>query len=171
MTAKISGCNFGSTLPASIGNWTVLELFSAHNNKLTGPLPGTMAQWSRLKTFNVGGNQFTGTLPNGISQWAGAELVCVLKIKCICMNIIIESPVGQLTGIIKFLLCFQLLIGENNFTGSIPTWIGQLTNLIILEVGAISICMETYRSAQSVCLLSLTNFAAPPKQVLRHSTR
>jgi hypothetical protein len=83
-TAKISGCSFGSTLPASIGNWTALQLFSAHNNKFTGPLPGTMEQWSRLKTFNVSGNQLTGTLPNGISQWAEVEEVCV----CVCSSIV-----------------------------------------------------------------------------------
>jgi hypothetical protein len=70
-------CSFGSTLPASIGNWTALERFNVQKNIFTGPLPDTMEQWSRLSVFYVGGNQFTGTLPDGIREWAEVQHVCV----------------------------------------------------------------------------------------------
>ena len=70
-----------STLPASIGNWSDVEIFSVAKNKLTGSLPGDIATWSRLSYFDVSGNQLTGTLPNGIGQCTALETVCTLTRK------------------------------------------------------------------------------------------
>ena len=65
-----------STLPASIGNWSDIEIFVVEYNHLTGSLPEEIAMWSRLKRLNVRGNQITGTLPNGIGQCTALEEVC-----------------------------------------------------------------------------------------------
>jgi hypothetical protein len=70
-----------STLPASIGNWSDVEIFLVEYNNLTGPLPEDIALWSRLKSFDVLGNQLTGTLPSGIGQCTALEKVCTVDQK------------------------------------------------------------------------------------------
>jgi hypothetical protein len=57
-----------STLPATIGNWSGIQVFGVGGNNLDGSLPKGIEMWSKLSYFRVEGNQLTGTLPSGFGQ-------------------------------------------------------------------------------------------------------
>ena len=78
----------------------------------------------------------------------------------VCLHIITDSTIGALTGIIQFILCSQFFVYDNSFTGSIPTWIGQLTRLTLLYVGATSISRVILQSAECVLLTFFDQFCS-----------
>ena len=61
--------NFTGSLPNSIGAWTSIWNFFAHNNSLTGTLPASMEAWTALAWVDLSDNQFSGTLPEFIGTW------------------------------------------------------------------------------------------------------
>ncbi|KAK4488608.1 hypothetical protein RD792_004375 [Penstemon davidsonii] len=102
-------------LPQSVGNMTTLTEFNLFGNELEGGIPRTIGSLCKLVNFDVSGNKMRGTLPEILE---GIE-------KCRC-----DSPLPSLVN---------LRLSNNELTGPLPYWLGQVKNLEDLSLSYNSI--------------------------------
>lgn len=92
-------------LPASIGNMTSLTDFDMSDNYVEGGIPSTIGALCKLINFDISGNKITVSLPELLE---GTE------------NCRADSPLPYLEN---------LRLSNNQLTGRLPDWLGQLKNL------------------------------------------
>ena len=70
---KLSSNLLAGTMPASIGNFSLLDTLRLDLNQIIGAIPSTIGNLSQLKYFNIDGDsgspsfrQFSGTIPSSI---------------------------------------------------------------------------------------------------------
>ncbi|KAL3832964.1 hypothetical protein ACJIZ3_007700 [Penstemon smallii] len=102
-------------LPQNVGNMTTLTDFNLFDNELEGGIPRTIGSLCKLVNFDVSGNKMRGTLPEileGVEKCRG------------------DSPLPSLVN---------LRLSNNELTGPLPYWLGQLKNLEDLSLSYNSI--------------------------------
>ena len=140
------------TIPSELGLATDLLLINVMDNQMTGTLPSQLP--SKLMMVNLAENQLTGTLPatalgqmtslfdwNVTSNAFGGPIpsgTFVILWKAYCCSIFIFQPnsstrflvteLGTLSGLKK------LWLGDNAWTGTLPTELSALTGLEELVV-------------------------------------
>ncbi|KAL6629142.1 hypothetical protein ACP70R_028907 [Stipagrostis hirtigluma subsp. patula] len=99
-------------------NFTVLELC---HNKFSGSIPSGIGNCSKLRVFKAGHNNLSGTLPDELFDASSLE----------CLSISSNGLHGILNAghIVKLSNLITLDLGENIFSGKLPTSIGQLKRL------------------------------------------
>ena len=100
----LQNCGLSGTISSSINALTKLSILDLHGNKFIGTLPPLSAM-DKLRVLDVSANALTGPLTN-------AHLPSTLE----------QSPL------------FSLNVGKNSFSGTLPTLLGQLSNLTLLDI-------------------------------------
>ncbi|PKA61179.1 Tyrosine-sulfated glycopeptide receptor 1 [Apostasia shenzhenica] len=145
---QLSGALDG-TLITKLQNLVILDL---SNNYLTGELPASISQLRSLEKLILYGNQLHGALP--------AELANCTKL--ISLNLRFNNFGGDLAEFnFSGLSNFKMLdLGNNNFTGDIPTSLYSLKSLRGLRLARNSLTGEiapAMNNLQSLSYLSLSH--------------
>jgi Leucine rich repeat N-terminal domain len=113
---NLSGNNLVGTLPSTLNNLTQLEVFSASNNSLSGPIP-SLAGLSNLQTLSLSTNALSGSIPS----FAGLTALRDVGLH----NNQLTGPLPALSGStqLNFVTAYN-----NGLSGTIPSLSG-LTNL------------------------------------------
>ena len=120
---KAKGLN--GTMPAVLGDLSMLEELRFHENQLTGSIPSALGRLTNLTVLWLSGNQLTGTLPPDLG---GLFRLRDLRIYDNDLTGAIPFEWGRLTGLTT------LRLSGNQLTGEIPSALGDLVNLEILRL-------------------------------------
>jgi Leucine-rich repeat (LRR) protein len=117
------------TIPSVIG-YTLpnIQTLIMERNHFGGPLPMSLVHASNLQVLELGGNAFTGVVP---SYWALPSLT-QLDLSANNLETVDWISLSSTTSSNISSNLQQLSLGENNFSGSIPSEIGNLGNLTVL---------------------------------------
>ena len=152
-TTKLDLSDRGLTgsIPPEIGNLTNLTCLYLNDNQLTGEIPESICDlnisWSDSELFRIYNNQLCPPYPSCIEDFMGEQDYCncdgIVELwgKCYIIEYTTEldlrgrgltgsipSEIGNLTNLT------YLDLGNNQLTGEIPTEISNLTNLEYLNL-------------------------------------
>ncbi|KAK4383669.1 Receptor-like protein EIX1 [Sesamum angolense] len=105
-------------LPASIGNMVSLTDFDLFDNDVEGGIPSTIGSLCKLVNLDISGNKLTGSLPEFLE---GTENCGV-------------GPLPASLGSLQNLT--DLSLAANRLNGTLPESIGQLQELVVLDVSS-----------------------------------
>ena len=142
--AELYSGKLQGTIPAELGDLSMLTELNLHSNQLTGTIPAELNGLSRLEKLLIHNNRLSGTIPNlsgltnlkmlwlsgkemnlsgGIPAWlngmSGLESLSLWGNK-------LSGRIPPLTGMTSLSL---LKIQSNNLTGGIPSWFGQMQSV------------------------------------------
>ncbi|KAB2637270.1 receptor-like protein kinase [Pyrus ussuriensis x Pyrus communis] len=146
----LSNNRLSGSIPREIGNLTMLKAISLDNNKFT-EIPREMGFLDQLEDLYVQFNALKGPLPMAVFNISTLTTLTVYQNSLIgsipdnvCQHLpniqVLHLGSNQFSGPLPSKLgqCKGLrilLMGENNFTGTIPKNIGNLTQLTALYLG------------------------------------
>uniref|UniRef100_A0A453NCX2 non-specific serine/threonine protein kinase n=1 Tax=Aegilops tauschii subsp. strangulata TaxID=200361 RepID=A0A453NCX2_AEGTS len=147
----IQGCNFSGRIPVWISRAVNLQMLFLCGNRLTGSIPGWISSLSHLFYMDVSSNSLTGEIPLTLTEMP------VLKSTDNATHLdptvfelpVYNGPALQYRVVTSFPAVLNL--SNNNFTGVIPTQIGQLKVLAVLDF---SFNKLSGQIPQSVCNLA-----------------
>ncbi|KAI5321952.1 hypothetical protein L3X38_031024 [Prunus dulcis] len=140
--------NLSGTIPPSIYNLSALGVFSVGSNKIQGRLPSDLGKTlPNLQAFSIPANQFFGSLPLSLSNATSLRLLQMqfnnftgqmpdfrnlqdLETFCIQRNHLGSGTDGDLSFVSDLTNAtelIELMVGENNFGGTLPTSISNLS--------------------------------------------
>ena len=117
------------SLPSSFANLTNLRFFSVQDNLMSGALPSWFGSFSNLSTLSISDNAFTGTIPTSIG------LLRRLGVLGLGDNNFDDGPVPAWVNSANFPDLWWLNLRNINRTGTIPSYIGNISDLTRLELG------------------------------------
>eukprot|EP01018_Ginkgo_biloba_P034514 Gb_08682 [translate_table: standard] len=139
---KVSG-----TIPPTTGNITSLVYLNLFSNQIEGGIPSTMGNLCNFQFLDLSGNNMSGELPDSIGENS-----------CNC------RPEGNTDCTMKpFSSLRYLYLCINQLQGTIPPWLGQLSNLIELDLSYNSLQGSTPSSLSQ--LSSLTSLRLGSNQL------
>ncbi|XP_016648665.1 PREDICTED: probable LRR receptor-like serine/threonine-protein kinase At3g47570 isoform X1 [Prunus mume] len=150
--------NFSGSIPRDIGNLTQLQVIALGINNLTGTIPDEIADLQNIEFLAIDHNNLNGLIPSSIfnmstitqlslsfNQLSGTLPANIglgvpnLQLLLIAMN--------DLSGVIPNLSNASMLtridLGENSFTGFIPSTLCALTNLQGLRLNTNNLMIQT----------------------------
>jgi len=133
--------NLSGTLPADIGNLTVLQRVALASSFLTGEIPAEIGQCTELTFIDLSGNMLTGSFPQEISNCQKLKEIIVYQ------NQFSGSFPTVLLGLPEV---WRLQLGDNNYSGELPA---ELSNATLLTYFTID---RNNFSGQMVSLKNLT---------------
>ncbi|KAK4592873.1 hypothetical protein RGQ29_017146 [Quercus rubra] len=112
--------------PPSLGNLSSLQNLSFALNNLEGEIPNTVAQMKSLTSFTVSGNLLSGVFPHSLYN------LSLLT----CIALAYNNFTGNLNPYLGTALQnLQILsIGENQFTGTIPVSLSNVSDIKNLDI-------------------------------------
>ncbi|XWS59120.1 hypothetical protein CRYUN_Cryun08bG0094800 [Craigia yunnanensis] len=145
----------GCPIPAFIGSLRELTYLFFSKSQFSGPIPSQLGNLSRLVTLDLSSNQLTGSIPESFRNLVALR---ELSLKAnlldggipkslwnICslhsLNLRSNNFGGDVFGFLRSTsLCTtysleELLLSENQFTGSVPNEITKLSSLQVLSLG------------------------------------
>lgn len=103
-------------------------------NDLTGTIPSELGLMSKLNILNLANNNLAGTIPSQIgSLTALRELYLSESAYCITYSSMIYFKRNESNAFID--ICAIIHVGNNNFTGEIPSEAGKLKILQTFHIG------------------------------------
>ena len=133
------------TIPAELGNLSMLTQLNLHSNQLTGSIPSELANLSRLQRLLLHNNRLSGTIPN-LSRlsnlkmlWlSGRDMALIGNVPSWLNSMSglesvslwgnnLSGPIPRLTGMTSLKL---LKIQSNNLTGGVPAWLGDMSSTL-----------------------------------------
>ncbi|WJX87721.1 hypothetical protein P8452_69879 [Trifolium repens] len=182
LTYFSAGVNqFNGSLPANMFlTLPNLQQFGIGMNKISGPIPISISNATQLLLFNIPRNNFVGQVPTGIGNlkniWSIAmeynhlgsnsskdldfltSLTNCTNLKVLDLNLnnfggSLPNSIANFSGQLN-----QFYIGGNQITGNIPAGLGNLINLIGLDLefnllsGSIPSSLGNFKKIQSLTL-------------------
>jgi len=170
------------TLPSSLGLLTLLESVSLSRNQLSGTLPTAFVTISALVFFSVRANQLSGSESVQLLLQVPQMRVLMLSDNFFSGDVDISS-VSPLLGLLRLdnnlftgskllpQLCaatgmYEVLISSNAFTGSLPSCIGNWSDMLNFDVGSnvfsgsIPAAFGSFKTLGTV-VLSSNHFSGP----------
>ncbi|CAN4104742.1 unnamed protein product [Withania somnifera] len=123
MELHLSGVNFPSNSPESLGYLTSLYYLSLHNCSLRGPIPESLSNLTHIESLNLGGNSLNGTIPSWMFSLPSLSVIDLSN----------NHFSGQLEDIKSNSLKLISLRG-NQLQGHLPKSIQNLVNLEGLDL-------------------------------------
>jgi len=117
--------NLVGTLPAEIGDLTLLDSLNLTGNQLSGTLPDAFAPLTALRYIDLANNSISGSLPTSLLQLSGLRTLGLARNQ---LSGSIPSTISSLTSL------QNLWLDENQLSGDIPTELGNLTTLTNLFI-------------------------------------
>uniref|UniRef100_A0A0E0JMS0 non-specific serine/threonine protein kinase n=1 Tax=Oryza punctata TaxID=4537 RepID=A0A0E0JMS0_ORYPU len=115
----------GSLLPYVGSLSTLIEIFVADNNRITGSIPSTLAKLTNLLILSLSGNQLSGMIPTQITSMNNLQ---ELNLSNNTLSGTIPVEISGLTSLVK------LHLANNQLFGPIPSTIGSLNQLQVLAL-------------------------------------
>jgi Leucine-rich repeat (LRR) protein len=143
--------NLGGTLPASIGNLTMLEtLHLLQMPNLAGTLPASIGNLTNLKELAIQGTGIGGSIPQEIGNLVNLETLYVLFNN---FSGVLPDAIGNLSNL------RTLSFSEENVSGTLPSSLGNLQNLDYLAMNAklTGTIPETFKNLTNLSTLHLRN--------------
>ncbi|KAK8704598.1 hypothetical protein V6N13_048218 [Hibiscus sabdariffa] len=128
----LAGCGFTGNIPDQLGNLAELSFLALNSNNFTGRIPPSLGKLSKLYWLDLADNQLVGTIPVSTPTSPGLDLL--LKAKHFHFN------KNKLSGTIPPILfssemvLIHVLFDGNQFTGSIPSTLGLVQTLEVLNL-------------------------------------
>ncbi|KAL1555669.1 receptor-like protein EIX1 [Salvia divinorum] len=151
----LNSCKFSGTIPSHLGNLTKLRSLDLGGNDFGGiPIPEFIGSMKQLQLLNLGSSNFSGTIPpelGNLTNLLSLDLSSnsLSSISAFILRSVLESleildvSKNQLNGSLPDMRAFhsltELHLPGNNFTGSIPLSIGQLSKLQVLDLSSNSL--------------------------------
>ena len=152
----LSNSGLSGEIPPAVGSLINLERLYINDNDLTGELPSEISNLNNLIFLNVSNNQLTGLIPDDVCNmninWNGTSYFnltnnqfCPPYPACITNQLVFpqdcadENCSDGSTGLWGW--CYDqettnsLSVWNSQLSGTIPTEIGELTNLETLNLG------------------------------------
>ncbi len=136
-----AGNNLSGPLPTSIWDLSEMVSFNIHFNAVNGTIPTTIGNLKKLTQFLADNNQFTWSIPTTIGwaislewlnlssndiNWTIPSELNTTNINAVWLgNNFLVWPIPDLSS----RNWSQFQVGQNQFTGSLPSWIGNEPNL------------------------------------------
>lgn len=133
----VSVNEFSHLVPENIG-WILphLRYMNLANNGFQGNLPSSLGNMKKIEFLDISHNSFNGNLPRSILQ--GCYSMIVLKVShnklsgevfaesanLTSIDILCMDKIGQGLRNLRYFLLLD--ISNNNLTGTIPSWIGEI---------------------------------------------
>ncbi|KAK2427416.1 putative LRR receptor serine/threonine-protein kinase [Trifolium repens] len=152
-TMHLGGNKLIGKIPSQIGSLVKLQHLSMNQNNLSGKIQPSIRNLSSLTIFRIGYNNLVGNIPKEMCFLRQLKIISVYVNKlsdtfpsCLynmsSLTIISADKNNNLSGslppnmfrTLPNLQCFA--IGENNFSGHIPTSIANASTLTLLEIGS-----------------------------------
>ncbi|KAF4354441.1 hypothetical protein F8388_018401, partial [Cannabis sativa] len=128
----LQGCGFNGQIPDELGNLKELSFLALNSNKFVGNIPASLGKLTNVHWLDLADNELTGTLPVSTSTRPGLDQL--LKAQHFHFN------KNKLSGTIpeglfsSKMVLIHVLFDGNQFTGPIPSTIGQVTTLEVLRL-------------------------------------
>ena len=121
----ISSNDLTGPFPAlEVGKYDKMKYLSLHDNRLSGQIPPTIRNLTQLLHLDLSLNQFTGDMPHAIT-WMETLTYLFLS----------DNPfsAGTIPPFYDMVDLRELSIKKTNRNGTIPKWMGDLSNLVLLD--------------------------------------
>lgn len=155
VTLNISNNRLTGFIPECLREVSALQDFDASGNLFIGGFPSFLVQMPQIRTVNLRSNRLSGALPPSVG----------LRGEAIARHID-EKPTAQ-AGLTAIDGLQRLDIGKNNFTGTLPAELGNLTAMrdLMLDsngfIGAIPASLANMTSLQMMTIAG-NNFTSMP---------
>ncbi|KAM1228200.1 hypothetical protein ACFX2J_007323 [Malus domestica] len=148
-------------LPLSLSNLNKISELGLAFNSFTGPiLPSLISNWTELVSLQLQGNIFHGNIPDEIGL---LTKLTHLYLYDNYFSAAIPSEIGKLKDLIILHLSTNRLSGSipvtNNLTGVIPTSLGSLSSLQLLDLSNNNLTGEIPGGQGSFCCLTSFNIS------------
>ena len=140
----------GSPLPTEIVTQKnhALSFLALNENTFTGQIPDSIGMFAKLSHLDLSSNLVTGTIPNAM------EHLSHLKYLFLSINAFDEGTIP--TFLRNMTKLEDLSLKATGRTGTIPHWFGELSSLILMDLGAL------FQEFASPFLFSLRNLILTP---------
>ncbi|CAL8155018.1 unnamed protein product [Prunus armeniaca] len=164
--------NFSGSIPKNIGNLTMMKVISLKYNNLTGTIPDEIGDLPNLEFLSIIQNNLNGLIPSSIFNISTMRTLS-LSLNQLSGSLLANIGLGlpnlqhlhiastDLSGVIPNLsnssMLTELDLGQNSFTGFIPTTLCALTNLkrLRLSMNNLTIDTSTPEATTLSCLANL----------------
>ncbi len=129
VSLKLDRNNLAGPIPLSLGQLNALQRLDLSRNQITGTIPTSLGNLTSLSILDFSYNRLEGDV--GSLDFLGRFLA--FKNCTLSSNMLVGSVPVWLLNVSSTLQEFQ--IADNFLTGSIPSWIGQLSAIRTLHLG------------------------------------
>ncbi|XP_078431222.1 putative LRR receptor-like serine/threonine-protein kinase At1g53430 isoform X2 [Wolffia australiana] len=149
----LSGNKLSGELPDTLGNLKQLMDFRIDGNAISGKIQSFIGNWTQLQRFDMQGTSLEGPFPPEFSLLKSLQELRVSDMK---------NPDGRFPLIEKLGDMEQLVLRNCSLSGSIPSYIGNMTGLKALDLSFNRLTGEipdTIRNLEALDYMYLTSNA------------
>ncbi|AQK75395.1 LRR receptor-like serine/threonine-protein kinase ERECTA [Zea mays] len=120
-------------IPDEIGDCSLLETLDLSSNNLEGDIPFSMSKLKHLENLILKNNKLVGVIPSTLSQLPNLKILAFLTFHCF-RDLSNNHLTGEIPFNIGFLQVATLSLQGNKFSGPIPSVIGLMQALAVLDL-------------------------------------
>ncbi|GAY59968.1 hypothetical protein CUMW_198490 [Citrus unshiu] len=165
--------SFSGTIPSSITNSSKLSDLELGENLFSGFIPNTIGNLRNLEFVNIADNYLTSSTPelSFLSSLTNCKKLKVLIVTGNPLDGILPKSIGNLSLSLE-----TILMANCSISGNIPQVVGNLSNLLVLELGGNNLTGPipvTFSQLQTLQAFGLTRnkLAGPITDELCHLAR